>query len=241
MDWQEELGKLLSQVAPGIALWLVTFGLTAIAARLRKVPVVGLLKGHWQLLVGWGALLIVVLVVYPSMGPFWTAIVVASVVAIMVSAGYEYSVTRFSGETEGFSVNRNGPWERAVACDPVYYLWKPIEGAKWIWIKKKPSDPEAVRGQTVWHKLDFWLPRSSGGLANAVLTLMVDDFVHVYVNGQLVKTYIRGFEQPTTLYLAPFLRRGNNVILMEITNEPGTADRTGETNPAGIVYVLRVA
>ena len=73
------------------------------------------------------------------------------------------------------------------------------------------------------------------------MTLMVDDSVNVYVNGQLVGEKIRNSHVPTTVYFAPFLRRWNNVVHMEITNDPGKEEATGEDNPTGIVYVLRIA
>jgi hypothetical protein len=150
-------------------------------------------------------------------------------------------VTKFSGQTGGFSGNRDGPYDDPIECEPLHPGWKPIAGAKWIWKTKKPSDQEAQRGQTLWHRLDFWLLRSSHSLASATLTLMVDDSANVYVNGQLVAENVRSFHVPTTVYLAPFLRRWNNVIHMEITNDPSWEGATGEDNPAGIIYALRVA
>jgi len=237
MDGELDWGSILT----GVAIWLVTSTIGATVANVRKVPIRGFVAAHWQVLVAWGLFLIVGGVVYPLMGAPWTAIFALTVAAIVLSARYEYTVTKFSGKTGGFSGNRDGPYDNPVECKPLYHAWKPIEGAKWIWIKQKPSDQEAQRGQTVWHRLEFWLLRSSRGVATATLTVMVDDRANVYLNEQLVAEEIQFSHVPTTVHFQPFLRSGKNVIHMEITNDKGKEDATGQENPAGIVYVLRIA
>jgi hypothetical protein len=240
MNGEADWGNPLYIIVNAIALFLVPLTITYIAARMGKVPLRRLLDRHCELAVS-GLLLFVAWLVYSSTGPSWAPILMVGVAVILLLVRYEYTVTKFSGQTGGFSGNRDGPYDDPMECEPLHPAWKPIEGAKWIWKKKKPSDQEAQRGQTVWHRLDFWLLRSSHGLASATLTLMADDWVNVYVNGQLVAENIRSSQVPTTVYFAPFLRRWNNVIHMEITNDPGREGATGEENPAGIVYALRVA
>jgi len=240
MNGEADWGNPLYIIVNAIAFCLVPLTITYIAARMGRVPIRRLLDRHCELVVS-GLLLIVAWLVYSSTGPSWAPILIVGLAVIVILLRYEYTVTKFSGQTGGFSGNRDGPYDDPIECEPLHPAWKPIQGAKWIWRKKKPSDEEAQRGQTVWHRLDFWLLRSSHGLASATLTLMVDDWVNVYVNGQLVAENIRSSQVPTTVYFAPFLRRWNNVIHMEITNDPGKEGATGEENPAGIVYALRVA
>jgi hypothetical protein len=240
MNGEADWGNPLYIIVNAIALSMVPLTITYIAARVGKVPIRRLLDRHCELVVS-GLLLFVAWLVYSSRGPSWAPILIAGLAAILLLVRYEYAVTKFSGQTGGFSGKRDGPYDDPMECEPLHHAWKPIEGAKWIWKQKKPSDQEAQRGQTVWHRLDFWLLRSSHGVASATLTLMVDDSVNVYVNGQLVAENIRFSHVPTTVYFAPFLRRWNNVIHMEITNDPGEEGATGEDNPAGIVYALRVA
>ena len=240
MNGEADWGNPLYIIVNAIAFCLVPLTITYIAARMGRVPIRRLLDRHCELVVS-GLLLIVAWLVYSSTGPSWAPILIVGLAVIVILLRYEYTVTKFSGQTGGFSGNRDGPYDDPIECEPLHPAWKPIQGAKWIWRKKKPSDEEAQRGQTVWHRLDFWLLRSSHGLASATLTLMVDDWVNVYVNGQLVAENIRSSQVPTTVYFAPFLRRWNNVIHMEITNDPGKEGATGEENPAGIVYALRIA
>lgn len=236
LDW----GDVLTGVASGVAIWLATSTTTAIVAIGRRMSVRGLFAEHWQLVVGWGLFLMVGGVVYGLGGASSTAMLALALGAIVISARYKYTVTKFSGETGGFSGNRDGPYDKVVQCDPLYHAWKPISGAKWIWIRQKPTDQEAQRGQTVWHRLQFWLLRPSRGVANATLTLMVDDRVNLYVNEQLVAEDVRFSHVPTTVQFAAFLRSGKNVIHMAITNDKGKEDATGEDNPAGIIYALRI-
>ena len=240
MNGEADWGNPLYIIVNAIAFCLVPLTITYIAARMGRVPIRRLLDRHCELVVS-GLLLIVAWLVYSSTGPSWAPILIVGLAAIVLLVRYEYTVTKFSGQTGGFSGNRDGPYDDPIECEPLHPAWKPIRGAKWIWKEKKPSDQEAQLGQTVWHRLDFWLLRSSHGVASATLTLMVDDWVNVYVNGQLVAENIRSSQVPTTVYFAPFLRRWNNVIPMEITNDPGKEGATGEENPAGIVYALRVA
>jgi len=240
MNGEADWGNPLYIIVNLIALSLVPLTVTYIAARLGRVPIRRLLDRHLELVVS-GLLLLVAALVYASTGPAWAPILIAGLAAIVLLIRYEYSVTKFSGQTGGFSANRDGPYDDPLACDPLHPSWKPLPGAKWIWKEKKPGDRDAQEGQTLWHRLEFWLLRSSHGLASATFTLMVDDSVNVYVNGQLVAENIRSSDVPTTVYFAPFLRRWNNVIHMEITNDPGPEGATGEDNPAGIVYALRVA
>jgi hypothetical protein len=240
MNGEADWGNPLYILVNAIALSVVPLAITYIAARVGRVPIRRLLDRHCELVLS-GLLLFVAWLVYSSTGPSWASILIVGLAVILLLVRYEYTVTKFSGQTGGFSDNRDGPYDDPIECEPLSPTWKPIPRAKWIWKTKRPSDQEAQRGQTLWHRLDFWLLRSSHSVASATLTLMVDDSVNVYVNGQLVAENIRSFHVPTTVYLAPFLRRWNNVIHMEITNDPGQEGATGEDNPAGIVYVLRVA
>jgi len=240
MNGEADWGNPLYILVNAIALSVVPLAITYIAARVGRVPIRRLLDRHCELVVS-GLLLIVAWLVYSSTGPSWAPILIAALASIPLLLRYEYTVTKFSGQTGGFSGNRDGPYDDPIECDPLHPGWKPIPAAKWIWKTKRPSDQEAQRGQTLWHRLDFWLFRSSHSLVSATLTLMVDDSVNVYVNGQLVADNVRSLQVPTTVYLTPFLRRWNNVVHMEITNDPGWEGATGEDNPAGIIYALRVA
>jgi len=234
-DWTNPLYIIVN----AIALSLLPLTVLYVAARVGRVPIRRLLDRHFELLLS-GLLLLLAWVAYLQTGPSCAPILLVGLAAIALLVRYEYTVTKFSGQTGGFSRNRDGPYNDAIECDPLHHSWQPIEGAKWIWSSKKPSDQEARRGQTLWHNLEFWLLRSSHGVANATLTLMVDDSANLYVNGQLVAENIRSSPVPTTVHLAPFLRRWKNVIHMEITNDPGEPGATGEDNPAGIIYALRI-
>ena len=239
MNGETDWGNPLYIFVNAIALSVVPLTIIYVAARVGRVPIRRLLDRHFELVLS-GLLLFLAWLVHSSTGPSWAPILIVGLAAILLLVRYEYTVTKFSGQTGGFSGNRDGPYDDHIECEPLHPAWKPIAGAKWIWKTKKPSDQDAQRGQTLWHRLDFWLLRSSHSAASATLTLMVDDSVNVYVNGQLVAENIRSSQVPTTVYFAPFLRRWNNVIHMEITNDPDKEGATGEENPAGIVYALRV-
>lgn len=145
-----------------------------------------------------------------------------------------------SGDIGQFSDAREGPWKSPALCEPVYPGWPSLGSAKWVWIKERPSDAEARDGQVVWHRLDLHVERPTLGLFNATLLLRVDDEVKLLVNGQPAGS-ATGFGRITEVDLTPYVRQGDNHVQMEITNHPGTPDRTGLTNPSGIIYRLEVA
>jgi len=145
-----------------------------------------------------------------------------------------------SGESGSFASSSEGPWGKPVHCKPIHRSWedaqRSIQGARWVWIKEKPTDKEAKRGQVVWHSLSFDISQSQ--IKTASLTLCVDDFVNLYVNGKYLERF-GGTWQPITVDIRPHLNIGVNNILMEIENSAQT-NGTGLSNPSGIIYRLDV-
>ncbi len=151
---------------------------------------------------------------------------------------YGDALTILSGEVGEFSHSRDGPWLPSVVCSPVHPAWDDINGAKWVWIKQRPSDEEAQRGQTVWHRLKCQLAMNCLCPVKATLSLMVDDWVRVFINGELARK-IGMAEGVVTVNVTPYLRPGNNVIEMEIKNE-AYPQENGLSNPTGIIYRLDI-
>ena len=147
----------------------------------------------------------------------------------------------FSGTAGGFSENREGPWSAPVPCNPIHGSWGSLEGAQWVWLRERPTDVDAKTGQTVWHQLTFDIPASPEQLRIGRVQLMVDDVAHLHVNGNLVGEY-QGLNRVSEVDIAGHLRRGENLIQMQVdNNNPGSPDSTGTSNPTGIIYLLDVA
>ena len=85
------------------------------------MPIRGLVAKHWQLVVGIGLVLVKSSSVYMMTAAPWAVILIlGATLAVVLLARYRRTVTIFSGEAVGgFSVNRDGPYKPAVACDPV--------------------------------------------------------------------------------------------------------------------------
>ena len=145
-----------------------------------------------------------------------------------------------SGINGVFAYSPDGPWQRPVICSPIHGAWdaalQSIQGAKWVWIKEKPSDKEAQEGQFVWHRLSFTIARQQIGAAT--LTLWVDDFVKLLINGKFVRK-ISMPDNLVTVDIKSYLRPGDNVMLMEIENS-ASPQASGTSNPTGIIYRLDV-
>lgn len=141
-----------------------------------------------------------------------------------------------SGEVGQFGSSRDGPWTPPVVCSPLYREWPPLEGAKWIWISERPTDSEAQRGQTAWHRLEFRLSAFTMGMSGVKLSLLVDDFVDVFVNRKRVGRVV-GFSEVADLDLTAYLQQGNNLIEMQVENKRNPQS-TGLSNPAGVIYRL---
>lgn len=144
-----------------------------------------------------------------------------------------------SGEAGQFSQRREGPWVSPVACSPLYRDWPSMEGAKWVWIKERPSLEEARSGQKVWHRLALHVPILLLGSANVKISLMVDDFVRVFINDKFIARLV-GFSQEHELDFTQHLVQGSNIIEMEIENAAGTDRSTPADNPTGIIYRLEM-
>jgi hypothetical protein len=145
-----------------------------------------------------------------------------------------------SGTMGQFSEQRDGPWSPPVVCDPIHDSWSSLEGAQWVWLRARPSDADAKVGQKVWHRLTVDLPVSVQRLRAATLQLMVDDIVHLHVNGDFVGTY-DGFQSVSHADILRYLRLGENLVEMEVVNGEGNAESTGESNPTGVTYRLDVS
>jgi len=159
-------------------------------------------------------------------------IIKAPVQALTISSGKEKG---------GFSSARDGPWTKSVACDPSYHPgWSAIEGAEWVWIKERPSDQEAQKGQVVWHRVEFEIsPRQWGLCKTAVLRLMVDDFADIYLNGRSVGDKIAIEQNIVVLDVKDYLRPGTNLMEVRVENR-AFPQKTALDNPAGIIYRLDI-
>lgn len=150
-------------------------------------------------------------------------------------------LTLLSGREGKFSLNKDGPWSNPVLCNPIHGEWevgvRDIEGAKWVWIKEKPSDVEAQRGQTVWHQLTFDI--GEGRIESAILILMVDDFVSLSINGKNYSRTVNMKEHVVKIDLTSYICTGLNEILMAIENAAHPSS-TPESNPTGIIYRLEI-
>ena len=113
-DWDNPLYIILNV----IALSLVPLTIAYVAARVGRVPMRRLLDRHFELVVSL-LLLLVAWLVYASTGPSWTPIIIVGLATIVLLVRYEYTVTKFSGQTGGFSANREGPYDDPIECDPL--------------------------------------------------------------------------------------------------------------------------
>lgn len=147
-------------------------------------------------------------------------------------------LTILSGKVGEFSHVRDGPWMPPVACKPLHSRWRAIEEATWVWIKERPTNQEAQRGQVVWHRFDFQLNRPSTWVSKATLSLMVDDYANIAINGEPLRR-ISIDEEVVELDVAAYLQSGKNVIEMEIENE-AFPQSTGLGNPTGVIYRLDI-
>jgi hypothetical protein len=139
-----------------------------------------------------------------------------------------------SGMEGEFAPERNGPWTKSVLCNPVHHRWNFIQGAKWVWIRERPTDEEAQRGQTVWHRLIFTVATTQ--VRTARLTFYVDDFATLYINEKLAKERSRN---KVEVDITEYLQSGRNEMLVQIENSP-IRESTGVSNPSGIIYRLDV-
>jgi len=153
--------------------------------------------------------------------------------------GSDGGFTIVSGEIGEFSETREGPWSVPALCDPVHEYWSSIEGARWVWIRARPTDAEAQAGQTVWHRFAVELPPGQGDFS-AILRLMVDDLVNVFIDEELIGRF-EGHREPKEVDLTSHLVQGANLVEMQVENAPGHAESTGTSNPTGVIYRLDVS
>jgi hypothetical protein len=246
-DWSRAeliaLAAFFVALLAAIAGWLVVpeFG-TFLRMLGRRTKVLGRwLANNWQLVLGLIALFGLAYGACALVHTVWAAgLILGLLLAILLLARYQQTLMIFSGgEVGDFSDNRDGPWRPAVGCDPLYRDWARIEGANWVWIKERPSDQEAQSGQIVWHRLWVHIPRFTMRLRGATLRLAVDDYVNVSINGDRIRRHEIG-GGVVAVDVGGILRKGQNLIEMEVENAGGTPTSTGPTNPAGIIYCLEL-
>jgi len=246
-DWSRAeliaLAAFFVALLAAIAGWLVVPEFRTFLRMLgRRTKLLGRwLANNWQLVLGLMALLGVAYGAYALVHTGWAAgLILGLLFAILLLARYQQTLMIFSGREVGdFSDNRDGPWGPAVACDPLYRDWTRIGGANWVWIKEKPSDQEAQNGQIVWHRLRVDTPRFIMTLRGATLRLAVDDYVNLSINGDRIRRHEIG-GGVVAVDVGGILRKGENLIEMEVENARATPGSTGLTNPAGIIYCLEL-
>ena len=246
-DWSRAeliaLAALFVTLLAAIGAWLVVPEFRRFLRMLgrRTKLLARWLANNWQLVLGLILLFGVAYGAYALMHTFWAVgLILGLLLAILLLARYQETVMMFSaGEVGDFSDNRDGPWTPAVACDPLFRDWIRIEDANWVWIKKKPTDQEAQNGQTVWHRLTVDIPRFIMTLRGATLRLAVDDYVNLSINGHRIRRHEIG-EGVVAVDVGGILRKGENLMEMEIENADATPESTGLDNPAGIIYYLEI-
>lgn len=151
----------------------------------------------------------------------------------------DYSFYVASGKGIGeFAATEDGKVTAAVECYPPHPNWVKIESAKWIWIRKKPTDVEAEQGQTVWYRKDFNLTRSAFRTTkSAILAIAADDDAYVTINGTelglvTIDDGVRKFQ------VKPLLQHGVNTLQIRLSNRPHGDGSTGASNPSGLIYRL---
>jgi len=157
--------------------------------------------------------------------------------AIVLLARCEQGTMIFSGEVGEFSEHPYRRWSRSVACEH-YPDWPRMPPAKWLWIRDKPTNEEARAGQEVRHRREFWLLRDPETVRLAKLRLRVDDVADVFVNREYLGRF-RGWELHE-VDIANCLRRGKNRLFMGILND-AIMGSTGDSNPSGVVYDVKIA
>jgi len=255
---ENAFGALIAAVVLAVAgyLYKVITGKVKISLRsfveyLKSIVIVIFrwIVRNWKLFIGLSLLIVISYWVFVFVGSVWSIIITFGfALAVIVLTDYisknlghkEARAVAFvpiilvSGEMGMFSDSPNGPWIKPVECDPPYPTWPKIAGAKWVWIKERPSDQEAQRGQTVYHRFTFKLPQRPDYLSVAKLTLTVDDYVKININGIFLRrvTLVEGVVE---IPIANYLRQGKNVVEMEIENV-AMSGKTGFDNPSGIIY-----
>ena len=129
MNGDADWGNPLYILVNAIALSVVPLAIIYVAARVGRVPIRRLLDRHCESILS-VLLLVVAWLVYSSAGPSWAPILVVGLAAMLLLVRYEYTVTKFSGQTGGFSGNRDGPYDDPIECEPLPPTWKPIPGEK---------------------------------------------------------------------------------------------------------------
>ncbi len=115
-----------------------------------------------------------------------------------------------------------------------------IPGATWIWSTYKVEDPLVVTTKTFARQFNL----ASGSVADSILTIAADNSFKVLVNGTEVASEQTGdsfFETNKKTYnVSSYLNSGSNTVTFEVTNLTHPQALTPETNPAGLLYSLRV-
>lgn len=200
--------------------------------------VLGWAARHWELTVAVILLFLVTVGAYAYARTFWAVMLVLGlVVAIVVLARYEHVTMVFSGEVGEFSDPPYHRWSRSVACEH-YPDWPRMPPAKWIWIRDKPTNEEALAGQEVTHLREFWLLRDPETVRLAKLRLRVDDEAHVCLNSEPLGDF-RGYGELHEVDIANYLKRGKNELCMRILND-AISESTGDSNPSGVVYDVKI-
>lgn len=211
--WQTVIAGILATVVGGIILAFIPIDSIRNAFRgfLKKstkfaFALIRWILDNWQLVIGTVLLAGAAYGVYVATQLYFAAVLaLVMVLAAVLLARYwpvpfvrgnapvgGNELTILSGPTGEFANTVDGPWSKSVECQPVHGAWKSalqtLQGSKWVWIKTRPTDQEAEQGQIVWHRIRFTIKRAS--IQTAVIKLMVDDVVKVYVNDSFVREVV---------------------------------------------------
>jgi hypothetical protein len=112
-----------------------------------------------------------------------------------------------------------------------------IPGAAWIWAPGITGASAPAEND----QYDFTKTINVSGTPTAgTISVAVDDFAQVFVNGAPVGTTIAGADALTTRDITAFLVSGSNTIMIRATNGPGSfagcTNCTYSQHPAGVVF-----
>ncbi len=139
-------------------------------------------------------------------------------------------------EVEVYNVEAAG----SPAVDTYTYpFWtNSISGARWIWSSYLVQNPTLDETKIFTKTFQASLP-----VTNATLTVAVDNTYSIFLNGSKLFTDSTGFTflvgNEVTYNIAPNIRSGANYLSFQVTNS-GIAGETSQSNPAGLLYKLKV-
>ena len=120
-----------------------------------------------------------------------------------------------------------------------------IPGAIWIWAPGIHGLTSPADFQTFWFSKAFYVRAEP---VTASISIAVDNYAEIYVNGQLVGAYgslISGaaaFNSLRKFSVKSFLHTGQNQLVIRAQNGAGTCDPCNYAeNPAGVVFGLNIS